>query len=115
MGTAERRLAIMKQLCRVRHVTMASLAEQYNVSIRTIQRDIFELTFLMPLDIKSGRYEGGVYVIGDYTMDRMYMTEEELDLLLKVKKMVKEELSEQENRLFDLLIQTYTKPAKKSA
>ena len=89
MGTAERRLAIMKQLCRERHATMASLAEQYNVSIRTIQRDIFELTFLMPLDIKSGRYEGGVYVIGDYTMDRMYMTEEELDLLIKVKKMVK--------------------------
>ena len=43
------------------------------------------------------------------------MTEEELDLLIKVKKMVKEDLSEQENRLFDLLIQTYTKPAKKSA
>ena len=115
MGTAERRLAIMKQLCRERYATMVSLAEQYNVSIRTIQRDIFELTFLMPLDIKSGRYEGGVYVIGDYTMDRMYMTEEELNLLIKVKKMVKKDLSEQENRLFDLLIQTYTKPAKKSA
>ena len=49
MGTAERRLEIMKQLCRERHVTMPTLAKQYNVSVRTIQRDILELTFMMPI------------------------------------------------------------------
>lgn len=49
MGTAERRLEIMKYLCRKRHATMSFLAEKFGVSVRTIQRDIFELTFMMPL------------------------------------------------------------------
>ena len=43
MGTAERRLAIMKYLCRNRYATTTELAQEFNVSYRTIQRDIFEL------------------------------------------------------------------------
>jgi len=37
MGTAERRLEILKYLCRVRKATMPELAEKFGVSIRTIQ------------------------------------------------------------------------------
>lgn len=69
MGTAERRLQIMKQLCRQRYATMPELAEKYAVSVRTIQRDIFELTFLMPVYVKSGRHDGGIYVEESYHMD----------------------------------------------
>ena len=112
MRTAERRIEIMKQLCRERHATMTALAEKYNVSVRTIQRDIFELTFLMPIDVKAGKYDGGVYVIGDYSMDRMYMTADELELLTKVNKMVKNKLSASENALFQYIISSYTKPSK---
>ena len=62
MGTAERRLEIMKLLCKERYMKMIDLAEMFSVSVRTIQRDIEELTFIIPLYAKSGRYDGGVYV-----------------------------------------------------
>lgn len=113
MGTAERRLEIMKLLCKRRYETMSNLAEEYSVSIRTIKRDIDELTFLMPLYIKSGRYYGGVYVDEDYTMDRMYMTSEEIDLLVKVEKISAGKLSNKENELFEHIIKSYSKPVSK--
>ena len=109
MGTAERRLEIMKLLCKRRYETMANLSQEFGVSVRTIQRDIDELTFLMPLYIKSGRYEGGIYVDEAYTMDRMYMRVEEIDLLVKVKKLVSDKLSENENGLFDYIIKSFSK------
>lgn len=111
MGTAERRLEILKFLCRKRHATMPELAKKFDVSIRTIQRDIYEIeaTFHAPLVVKSGRYQGGVYVIGDYSFDRAYMHDEELALLAKVKCLVKDMLSEQENALLSGIINTYTK------
>lgn len=110
MGTAERRIEIMKLLCRKRHETMSNLAAEFNVSIRTIKRDVNELTFLMPIYVKSGRYDGGVYVNEDYTMDRMYMTAEEIKLLIKVKKITQEKLSCKEKDLLEHIIKSYTKP-----
>ena len=110
MGTAERRIEIMKLLCRKRHETMSNLAAEFNVSIRTIKRDIDELTFLMPIYVKSGRYDGGVYVAENYSMDRMYMSSIEVELLIKVKKITQEKLSCKENDLLEHIIKSYTKP-----
>lgn len=111
MGTAERRLEILKYLCRYRRTTMSQLAEKFGVSVRTIQRDILEIeaTFHVPLDIRCGKYDGGVYVLGDYSFDRAYMHEEELLLLSKVQSLVKNHLSEKENALLSQIIKTYTK------
>ena len=111
MGTAERRLAIMKYLCRNRYATTTKLAQEFNVCYRTIQRDIFELQFPMPLDIKSGRYIGGIYVKENYTMDRMYMNEEEIELLVNIKAIVEELLSDSELSLLNRVISDYKKPA----
>ncbi len=113
MGTAERRLEIMKLLCKRRYETMSNLADEFNVSIRTIQRDIDELTFLMPIYVKSGRYAGGIYVDEDYTMDRMYMSVDEINLLIEVKKMVSDKLSKKQNNLFNYIIKSYSKPVLK--
>ena len=88
---------------------MANLSQEFGVSIRTIKRDIDELTFLMPIYIKRGKYDGGIYVIEDYTMDRMYMTAEQINLLIKVKKLVSDKLSENENGLFDYIIKSFSK------
>ena len=110
MGTAERRLQIMKQLCRQRYATMPELAEKYAVSVRTIQRDIFELTFLMPVYVKSGRHDGGIYVEESYHMDRMYMNDSELELLNKVQTMVANKLSDKEKYIFKNIINSYSKP-----
>lgn len=111
MGTAERRLEVLKYLCQKRYATMPELAGKFGVSVRTIHRDIYEIeaTFHAPLDVKCGKYDGGVYVIGDYSFDRAYMRDEELALLSKVKNMVQNHLSDKENKLFTQIIQAYTK------
>ena len=113
MGTAERRLEILKYLCRYRRATMPQLAEKFGVSVRTIQRDIFEIevTFHVPLDIRCGKYDSGVFVKGDYSFDRAYMHDEELALLSKVQELVKDQLCEKENALLSQIIKIYTKAA----
>ena len=60
MGTAERRLEILKYLCKVRKATMPQLAQIFGVSVRTIQRDILELeaTFHVPIDVRCGKHHG---------------------------------------------------------
>ena len=85
MGTAERRIEIMKLLCRERHVTMPNLAIRFSVSVRTIKRDIDELGCTIPLIIKAGRYQGGVYVTEGYSWDKIYMSTEDISLLRTIK------------------------------
>lgn len=113
MGTAERRLEILKYLCKHRHATMPQLAEMFGVSVRTIQRDIFEIeeTLHVPLDIRSGKYGGGIYVKGNYSFDRAYMHDDEIALLRKVQSLAKHQLSAEENQLFAAIIKNYTKNA----
>lgn len=112
MGTAERRLEIYKYLCLARKATMPQLAKMFGVSVRTIQRDIFEIeaTFHAPLDIAKGRY-GGVSVIGDYTLDRAYMCEEELLLLKKIQPLVKRQITDKESTILTQIIKKYSKNA----
>lgn len=113
MGTAERRLEILKYLCKKRKATMPQLAEEFGVSLRTIQRDILEIeaTFRVPLEIRCGKYDGGVYVLGDYSFDRAYMHEDELALLSKVQGMIKGQLSGVENNLLSQIIASYSRSA----
>ena len=113
MGTAERRLEILKYLCKYRRATMPQLAEMFSVSIRTIQRDILEIeaTFHVPLDVRCGKYDGGVFVVGDYSFDRAYMHRDELELLSKIQGLVMNRLSDKENALLSQIINTYTKIA----
>ena len=112
MRTAERLLGMMEYLCRERYTTVPVLAEKFGVCERTVRRDIFELSFVMPIDTRAGKYEGGVYVVGNYTMDRVYMSADELELLIKVKKIAENKLTEKENSLFDFIIRSYSKPQK---
>ena len=114
-GGTERRLAIIKHICRVRKTTMQEMSEKFGVSVRTIRRDVDELSVEMgiPIYTQAGKYGGGVYVDKDYTMDRMYMTENELELLTKVQKMVTDRLSPKESAMFDYIIKAHKKPQKK--
>lgn len=84
MGTAERRSQIMKILCRRRHETIGNLANEFGVSERTIRRDIEILSLTEPIYTQTGRYHGGIYIMPDYTLDRMYMTESELLVIQKL-------------------------------
>ena len=111
MGTAERRLKILKYLCKARKATMPQLAEMFGVCLKTIQRDILEIesTFHVPLQVRSGKYTGGVYILDDYSFDRMYMLDEEIALLCKLHELAKSQLSSDETSLFNSIIKKYSK------
>lgn len=116
MGTAERRNEIMKILCRRRHETMPNLASEFGVSVRTIQRDIEVLSRTEPIFTQSGRYDGGVYVVEGYSMDRIYMKDTELDVLKKLYIAADENVSLltlDEKTLFASIISQYSKPKTK--
>lgn len=117
MGTTERIFEIMKYLCKIRYATMSELADMFGVSVRTIKRDIDELGYLIPLETKTGRYGGGVYVMDDYKWDKAYMSEEDISLLIKIKTtgINKQILIFDENDLIRIerIITTYSLPNKK--
>ncbi len=117
MGTAERRYKIMKILCRRRYETIRNLASEFGVSMRTIQRDIETLSRSEPIYTQSGKYDGGVYVVEGYSMDRMYMTDAELGVLQKLyiaTDKVPSLLTEEERKLLSALISLYSKPNTKT-
>ena len=111
METAERRSEILRILCRRRHETIKNLALEFGVSERTIRRDIEVLSLTKPLDTHRGRYCGVVYVMDGYSMDRMYMKAEEVAVLQKLSRIVKETdflLTEEEKRILDFIILDYS-------
>lgn len=115
MGTAERRAEILRTLCRRRHETISNLAEEFGVSTRTILRDIEVLSITEPIYTQCGRYGGGVFVVDDYVMSKMYMTDAELAVLRKVSDFVGNTalcvLNKEEYRLLKKIILQYTKPS----
>lgn len=116
MGPAERRYEIMKILCRRRYETMRNLAFEFGVSIRTIQRDIEFLSYSEPIFTQFGKHGGGVYVVDDYCMDRMYMTDAETYVLKKLYIAANENstlLSIDEIKMLESIISTYSKPKSK--
>ncbi len=114
MGTTERRAEIMRILCRQRHATISNLAKTFGVSTRTIQRDVEILSITQPIYTQSGRYDGGVYIMDDYIVDRMYMTESELSVLHKLAYFARSQttctLTGEEYALLNQIISQYTKP-----
>lgn len=117
MGTNERRNAILKALCRRRYETISNLATEFEVSERTIRRDIEVLSYTEPIYTQTGRHAGGVYVVDGYSADRMYMSEDEIALLCKIKDAVSDSdfhfLLPGEEKTLERMIQTYTKPCKR--
>lgn len=114
MGPAERRIQIIKILCRRRFATMDNLASELGVSSRTIFRDINILSLTEPIFTQKGRYGGGIYIDGSYVMNRMYMSEHELFVLNKLKKIAENQeiciLSLNEKKVLYSIIELYTKP-----
>lgn len=64
MTANERKSEIMRILTARRRETMTRLANELNVSIRTIQRDILSLTADYPLDTLRGN--GGCVTVADW-------------------------------------------------
>ena len=114
MGTAERRNAILRALCRRRHETISNLAFEFGVSERTIRRDIEILSLTEPIYTQTGRYAGGIYIVDNYKMDQMYMEEDELSVLKKVLGFAEYRqkciLTDKEISIFRGIVKNYSKP-----
>ena len=119
MGATERRLEIMKILCRRRHEKMSNLAFEFGVSLKTIQRDINEISTSIPIHIKTGRYEGGVYLMDGYYLDCLYLKNSEIELLKKARISLLQDdkclLNHYELQSFLKLIQDYSPPSVKNS
>ncbi len=78
----ERLLAIVIKMLNSKRVTAKELAEYFEVSVRTIQRDI-ETINLAGIPIVSFKGQNGGYgIMEDYLISKSYFSEEEQELLL---------------------------------
>ena len=109
-----RRIETIKYLCYKKSTTIPELAERFGVSERTMQRDIIDIRLWIPLDVKSGRYGGGVSVVGNFQLERMYMYPNEIVLLKHIRTVALNRetliLDDEESKILDLIIEKYEKP-----
>ncbi|MGN0357846.1 MAG: helix-turn-helix transcriptional regulator [Candidatus Fimousia sp.] len=65
MNTADRRVEIISILLVRRHVTAKELADEFHVTVRTIQNDIQALSLGFPIYTKQGS-DGGIFMGENY-------------------------------------------------
>ena len=83
MNSLARRAAMWHTIYVRRKVTMRELAEQYQVDVRTIRRDIDILSLDHPIVTIRGRYGGGVALAEDAITPKQTLTEEQVACLLR--------------------------------
>ena len=118
LGTSERRFELIKVICLRKYEKMENLAFEFGVSKRTIQRDIDEITTIIPIYLKTGRYGGGVYLMDDFKFNNIYFNNDETILLKKICsyfKTIKSDLfEEKEIETFEKIIEKYSLPKTKA-
>ena len=80
-GTAmkSRQLEILLYLMERKKSTYAELAAQFEVSKKTIMRDIDKISAMgIPVYTQTG-YKGGVFLASDYRFDKSFFTAEEIE------------------------------------
>ena len=112
METADRRIEILRVLCRRRYEKTRNLAYEFGVSERTIRRDIEFLSLRNPIYTQTGKYGGGIYVLDNFTMDGMYMTDTEINVLKNVSDVIKglKAVTKREKEVLNSIISDYSKP-----
>ena len=111
----ERVLGIYTKLINGAIINKVEEAANYNVNERSIQRDIDEISDMLPIYVKTGRYNGGVYVVDGFNVGKIYMSDNEIALLKKVRETcfsgAKLTLNTQEIETLSKIIVNYSKPA----
>ena len=80
MNTADRRAEIVSILLVRRRITAKELADEFNVTVRTIQNDIQALSLGFPIYTKQGG-DGGIFVGENYKPYMNTLTPPELKVL----------------------------------
>ena len=74
---------ILQILCKNKSERLDNLAEEFEVSKRTIQNDVEILSYSFPVYSQTGKY-GGIFIDKDYIFGMIYLTDNQLTLLKKV-------------------------------
>lgn len=82
----DRLITIIMMLINKKRVTAKELAEFFEVSVRTIQRDIDAINIAGIPVVSYKGYEGGYEILDGYKIDNNFVTEKEYDLLIKLLK-----------------------------
>ena len=85
MEPQERRMAIWRSLCCHRSMTVARLAADYGVSVRTIYYDVQRLSLAYPIETVRGRYTACIKIPDWYKPNPNVYTPAQLEFLLKLK------------------------------
>ena len=104
--TTERRQTLLNLLCQRRHDTVDNLAFELSVSRNTIINDILVLSMTYPIYTQQGK-GGGVFVFDGFSLGMKYLSEKQLELLIKVSFLLTEE---DDIYTLQTIINTYRNP-----
>ena len=85
---SERRSKILEFLTLTKHTTRIELAEEFGVSLDTIDRDVLYLSSIAPIYTKQGN-GGGIYILPEYRSYKNYLSEAEETFLYNLMQRVK--------------------------
>lgn len=101
----ERLLAIIVILLNRRRITAKELAERFEVSIRTIYRDIASLNGAGIPIISSQGYEGGLAIPESYKLSKQLLTPRDLDAMISTLQGVNQGMAHKDlQRIIEMLV-----------
>ena len=104
--TSERRQMILEYLLEHRETTRFELSNHFNVSLRTIERDILILSCSYPIiTIQGGG--GGIKIADGYRLGMKYLSESQAALL----EQLSETLSGKDLEIMQSILKIFSKPA----
>ena len=105
-NTSERRQMILEYLLEHRETTRFELSNHFNVSLRTIERDILILSCSYPIiTIQGGG--GGIKIADGYRLGMKYLSESQAALL----EQLSETLSGKDLEILQSILKIFSKPA----
>ena len=105
-NTSERRQMILEYLLEHRETTRFELSNHFNVSLRTIERDILILSCSYPIiTIQGGG--GGIKIADGYRLGMKYLSESQAALL----EQLSETLSGKDLEIMQSILKMFSKPA----
>lgn len=106
MRTAnERRLEIIKTISAERFITVDTLASRFDVSERTIRRDIEILSMDYPIYTTQGN-GGGVRAVDGWRFSKQYLSGSQEELLRKLR----DGLQPEDQETLDSILASFAKP-----
>lgn len=82
-SATERRQLILEYISEKRFVKIQAIADEFNITTRTVKSDIQLLSCSYPIETRTGRY-GGVFAADGWYLSRRYLHDDQEALLRKL-------------------------------